>query len=79
MPYIHCYVALIIMKNLEEALENAKNTMRKMDINELNNEIVNIGLKYADGTEIQNLTVSEFETLCNFITEILKRPTKYIR
>lgn len=50
-----------------------------MDISELNNEIVNIALKYAGGTEIQNLTVTEFETLCNFIVEILKRPTKYIR
>jgi len=82
MPYIHCYVALFIMKNmknLEEALENAKNTIRKMDISELNDEIVNIGLKYSSGTEIQNLTVSEFETLCNLITEMLKRPTKYIR
>ena len=79
MFYTRCYVALTIMKNLEEALENAKNTMRKMDISELNGDIINIGLKYAGGTEIQKLTVSEFETICNFITEIMKNPTKYIR
>lgn len=67
------------MKNLVEALEKAKRTERLMDIDELHSEIVNIGLKYASGTEIQNLTVTEFETLCNFIQELIKNPTEYIR
>lgn len=66
------------MKNLEEALQNAKRIEKIMDINELYGEIVNLGLKYSKGTKINNLTVDEFETLCNVIHELIINPTEYI-
>lgn len=67
------------MKNLEKALQNAKRIEKRMDIDELYGEIVNLGLKYSKSTKIMNLKVDEFETLCNFIHELIINPTEYIR
>lgn len=70
---------LIIKNNLEYALNSAKNVEIKMNINKLNNDIIKLCLKYSRGTEIQNLSVNEFKILSEFLTEIMKNPTKYIK
>ena len=46
---------------------------------ELKSDVKNLLLKYSGGTEIQNLTVKEFGVMCNFISEIIKEPKKYIK
>lgn len=70
----NCKKILSKEATLSEALDNAKNIDNKMYINELNNDITNLLLKYSDATNIQHLQVHELQTLSNFIVEIIKNP-----
>lgn len=65
--------------NFEKALDNAKSVMRQMDVSELKGEVSDLLLKYSEGTKVNELSVREFETLSNLITEIIRHPAKYIK
>ena len=61
-----------------ELIEEASSIERKMNIYDLDNDIINILLKYSKGTEIQILTVKEFSKLSNIIQLLIIKPLKYL-
>lgn len=62
----------------DELIEEASSIERKMNIYDLDNDIIDILLKYSKGTEIQNLTVKEFSKLSNMIQLLITKPLKYL-
>lgn len=62
----------------DELIEEASSIERKMNIYDLDNDIIDILLKYSKGTEIQNLTVKEFLKLSNMIQLLITKPLKYL-
>lgn len=65
--------------NFSTALENGSTTERKMNIDELGNDVIKLALQYSLSGGIKDLTLREFNTLCFLIEEILRNPNKYIK
>lgn len=50
-----------------------------MSIDELNDNIIDLLLKYSSGTAINNIVVNDFKMISHLIEDIIKNPFDYIK
>lgn len=64
---------------LKDKIEQARDIERKMSMDELNNDIIDLLLKYSSGTPINNIVIDDFKMISHLIEDIIKNPFDYIQ
>lgn len=69
----------IKIMELKDKIEQARNIERKMSMDELNDDVIDLLLKYSSGTSINNIIIDDFKMISHLIEDIIKNPFDYIQ